>query len=57
MEREREREGLFRDLGMSTAYPELELKKAIKLQKYEKAAEIQKRLDALESDADGKETT
>ena len=41
----------------SRSYLERELKKAIKLQKYEKAAEIQKRLDALESDDDGKETT
>ncbi|MBR0066625.1 MAG: hypothetical protein IJQ00_03430 [Kiritimatiellae bacterium] len=41
----------------SRAYLERELKKAIKLQKYERAAEIQRCLDALESDADGKETT
>ena len=45
----------------SRAYLQRELKKAIRLQKYEKAAEIQRRLDALESDAsaegaDGKET-
>ena len=33
------------------AYLERELKKAVRLQKYEKAAEIQRRLDALESEA------
>ncbi len=44
----------------SRAYLERELKKAIRLQKYEKAAEIQHRLDALGTDApetDGKEPT
>ena len=44
----------------SRAYLERELKKAIRLQKYEKAAEIQRRLDELVSDApetDGKEPT
>ena len=44
----------------SRAYLERELKKAIRLQKYEKAAEIQRRLDALGTDApetDGKEPT
>ena len=41
----------------SRAYLQRELKKAVRLQKYEKAAEIQRRLDALEPDADGKETT
>ena len=40
----------------SRAYLQRELKKAVRLQKYEKAAEIQRRLDALEPDADGKET-
>ena len=42
----------------SRAYLERELKKAIRLQKYEKAAEIQRRLDAIGTDApesDGKE--
>ena len=42
----------------SRAYLERELKKAIRQQKYEKAAEIQRCLDALESEApgaDGKE--
>ena len=42
----------------SRAYLERELKKAVRQQKYEKAAEIQRRLDALESEApgaDGKE--
>ena len=44
----------------SRAYLERELKKAIRLQKYEKAAEIQRRLDDLGKDApevDGKEPT
>lgn len=44
----------------SRAYLERELKKAIRLQKYEKAAEIQHRLDELGKDApeaDGKEPT
>ena len=44
----------------SRAYLERELKKAIRLQKYEKAAEIQRRLDDLGEDApevDGKEPT
>ena len=44
----------------SRAYLERELKKAIRLQKYEKAAEIQRRLDELGKDApeaDGKEPT
>lgn len=43
----------------SRAYLQRELKKAIRLQKYEKAAEIQHRLDALDQDApetDGEET-
>lgn len=35
----------------SRAYLERELKKAVRQQKYEKAAEIQRRLDALESEA------
>ena len=44
----------------SRAYLERELKKAIRLQKYEKAAEIQRRLDEIGKDApeaDGKEPT
>ena len=44
----------------SRAYLERELKKAIRRQKYEKAAEIQRRLDELGKDApeaDGKEPT
>lgn len=44
----------------SRAYLERELKKAVRLQKYEKAAEIQRRLDELGKnapEADGKEQT
>ena len=43
----------------SRAYLQRELKKAVRLQKYEKAAEIQRRLDELDADApeaDGKDT-
>ena len=42
----------------SRAYLQRELKKAVRLQKYERAAEIQRRLDELDADApeaDGKE--